>query len=80
MTFPPSVKVPQFTELRGTVHPLLEYTPKLADVDTAPLEDNVEDAEVDKLARVMSDKAVPIMTSAMTPIIIEIFRFAVVIL
>jgi hypothetical protein len=29
-------------ELRGVVHALLEYTPKFADVDTAPMEDKVE--------------------------------------
>jgi hypothetical protein len=30
-------------ELREVVHPLLEYTPKFADVDTTPVEDTLVD-------------------------------------
>ena len=41
MIVPPGVKVPQFMELRGMVHALSEYTPKFADVDTAPAGDTV---------------------------------------
>ena len=38
---PPGVKFPQLMELRGAVHPLLEYAPKFADVDTVFLEEEV---------------------------------------
>jgi hypothetical protein len=74
---PPTVKVPQFMELRGMVHALSEYTPKFADVDTAPVEDTVVD--VLRAANVVSVKAIPIMTNATTAVVIESFRFAVVI-
>jgi hypothetical protein len=52
---PSMVKFPQGMELRGMVHALSEYTPKFADVDTAPLEDTVLDVVL--TAKVVSDKA-----------------------
>lgn len=45
MVVPPAVKFPQFIELRGVVHALLEYTPQFADVVTAPLEDRFGDVD-----------------------------------
>jgi hypothetical protein len=75
--FPPGVKFPQFMELRGVVHALLEYTPKFADVETAPVEDKVEDVEM--AAKVVSVRAIPIITNATTAVVIESFRFAVII-
>jgi hypothetical protein len=74
---PPGVKVPQLMELREVVHPLLEYTPKFADVETAPVEDKVEDVEM--AAKVVSVRAIPIITNATTAVVIESFRFAVII-
>ena len=59
------------------VHALSEYTPKFADVDTAPVEDKVED--VLRAAKVVSVKAIPIITNAATAVVIESFRFAVII-
>jgi hypothetical protein len=59
------------------VHALSEYTPKFADVDTVPVEDTVE--EVVMAANVVSAKAIPIMTNATTAVVIESFRFAVII-
>ena len=59
------------------VHALLEYTPKFADVDTVPLEDTVDD--VVRAAKVVSVKAIPIITNATTAVVIESFLFAVVI-
>ena len=64
---PPGVKFPQFTELRGVVHALSEYTPKFADVDTAPAEDKV--VVVVMAEKVVSDKASPIMTNATTAVV-----------
>ena len=49
-------------ELRGVVHALLEYTPKFADVVTVPVEDTVVDVVM--AAKVISDKAIPIMINA----------------
>jgi len=74
---PPAVKVPQFMELRGVVHALLEYTPKFADADTVPLEDKV--ADVVMAEKVVIDKDIPIMTNATAAVIIESFSFAVII-
>jgi hypothetical protein len=74
MAVPPAVKVPQFIELRGVVHALLEYTPKFADADTVPVEDTVVD--VVNVAKVLSDKAIPVIINATTAIVIENFRFA----
>jgi hypothetical protein len=71
---PPGVKVPQFMELWGVVHALLEYTAKFADVVTVPVEDTVVD--VVNVAKALSDKAIPIIINAATAIIIENFRFA----
>ena len=48
-------------ELRGWVHALLEYTPKFADVETAPVEGTVVDVVM--AAKVISDKAIPIITN-----------------
>ena len=39
MLVSPAVKVPQFTELIGKVHALLEYKPQFADAATVPLGD-----------------------------------------
>ena len=77
MAVPPAVKVPQFMELRGMVHALLEYTPKFADADTVPLEDKV--ADVVMAEKVVIDKDIPIMTNATAAVIIESFSFAVII-
>ena len=77
MLVAPAVKAPQFMEVRGVVHPLLEYTPKFADVDTVPLEDKVED--VLKTAKVVSVKAIPIITNATIAVVIERLHFAVII-
>jgi hypothetical protein len=63
-------------ELREVVHPLLEYTPKFADVVTVPVEDKVED--VLRAAKVVSVKAIPIITNAATAVVIENLRFAVI--
>lgn len=73
---PPGVKVPQFMELREVVHALSEYTPKFADVDNAPVEDTVLDVVM--AAKVVIDKAIPIMTNATTAVVIESFRFAII--
>ena len=62
MVVPPGVKVPQFIELREVVHALLEYTAKPADVVTVPVEDIVVDVVM--AAKVISAKAIPIMTNA----------------
>ena len=63
MAVPPGAKLPQLMELREVVHPLLEYTPKPADVVTVPLEDRVVDVVM--AAIVISDKAiVAVMTNA----------------
>ena len=75
MTTPPGVNVPQFMELRGVVHALLEYTPKFADVVTVPVEDTVVDVVM--AAKVISDKTIPIMTNVTTAVVIESFRFAI---
>ena len=77
MVVPPAVKVPQLMELRGMVHALLEYTPKPADVVTVPLEDIVVDVVM--AAKVVSAKAIPIMTNVTTAVVIESFRFAIII-
>ena len=74
---PPGVKVPQLMELMGVVHVLSEYTPKFGDVDTAPVKDTVVDVVM--AAKVVSAKASPIMTNATTEVVIESFRFAVII-
>ena len=82
-------KVPQFMGPRGVVHALLEYKPQFADVgtvsledaggdvDTAPLEDTGGDVVM--AAKVVSDKANPIITNATTAVVIGIvfgsFRF-----
>ena len=74
--FPPGVKFPQVMELRGVVHALLEYTPKLADVDRArEREPKLADVVAPK---VVSVKASPIMTNAATAAVIESLRFAVI--
>jgi hypothetical protein len=50
-------------ELRGVVHPLLEYTPKPADVVTVPVEDRVVDVVMAAIE--ISDKTiVAVMTNA----------------
>lgn len=77
MLVPPAVKLPQFMELRGWVHPLSEYTPKFADVDIVPVEAKVMDVLMAE--KVVIDKASPIMTNAITAVIIESFSFAVII-
>ena len=77
MVVPPIVKVPQFMELREVVHALLEYTPKPADVVTVPVEDNVVDAVI--AANVVSAKTIPIMANATTALVIERFRFLIII-
>jgi len=74
---PPGVKVPQFMFEQLVVHALSEYTPKFADVDTLPVEDKVEDVVM--AANVVSAKAIPFMTNATTAVVIESFRFAVII-
>jgi len=74
---PPEVKVPQGMELREVVHPLLEYTPKFADVDTTPVEDTLVDVVM--AAKVLSVKTIPIMINATIAVVIEIFRFAIII-
>ena len=48
-------------ELRGWVHALSHYTPKFADVYTVPAEDKVVDVVM--AAKVISDKAIPIITN-----------------
>ena len=58
----PGVKVPQFMELRGMVHALLEYTPKFAEVDTVLAEDTVSDVVTTE--KVISVKAIAIMANA----------------
>jgi len=68
------VKVPQFMELREVVHPLLEYTPKPADVVSVPAEDMVVDVVM--AAKEISVKAIPIVINATTAVVIEIFRFS----
>jgi N12 class adenine-specific DNA methylase len=68
---PPGVKVPKFTELRGVVHALSEYTAKFADVDTVPAEAKVVDVVIAE--KVVSAKASPIMTNAAAAIVIESF-------
>jgi hypothetical protein len=55
----PGVKVPQFTELMGVVHALLEYTPKFADVVTDLMEYPVL-YDVITAAKAVSDKAIPL--------------------
>ena len=77
MLVPPAVKVPQFMELRGCVHPLSEYTPKFADEDTVPVEYKGED--VLRAAKVVSVKATPIITNAAIAVVIESLRFAVIV-
>jgi hypothetical protein len=63
-------------ELRVVVHALLEYTPKLADVDRArEREPKLADVVAPK---VVSVKASPIMTNAATAVVIESFRFAMI--
>jgi hypothetical protein len=74
---PPGVKVPQVMELRGWVHALSEYTPKFAEVDTVPAEAKLVDVVMTE--KTVSDKASPITTNAKTAVIIESFRFAVII-
>ena len=74
---PPGVRAPQFMVLRGMVHALSEYTPKFADVVTVPEEDTLVDVVM--TAKVVSDKAIPIMTNATTEVVIDSFRFAVII-
>ena len=73
----PAVMVPQFMEVRSVVHELSEYKPIFADVDTAPLEDTGGDVVM--AAKVVSDKANPIITNATTAVVIGSFRFAVII-
>ncbi len=58
------------------VHPLLEYTPKPADVVTVPVEDKVEDAL--RAAKVVNVKAIPIMTNATIAVVTESFGFAMI--
>ncbi len=77
MAVPPGVKVPQGMELREVVHPLLEYTPKFADVVTVPVEGKVVDVLRD--AKVVSVKAIPIIANATTAVVIESLRFTVII-
>jgi hypothetical protein len=64
-------------ELREVVHPLLEYTPKFADVDTVPAEAKLVD--VVTAEKVVTDKASPIMTNAIIAVIIESLRFAIIV-
>jgi histidine ammonia-lyase len=64
-------------ELREVVHWLLEYTPKPADVDTVPVEDIFVDVVM--AANVVSVKAIPIITNAITAVAIESLRFAVIV-
>jgi hypothetical protein len=72
---PPAVKVPQLMELSGVVHALSEYTPKFADVFTAPLDDTFLDVLM--AAKVVSDKANATITNAITDAVIESFSFCV---
>ncbi len=76
MAVPPGLKLPQLMELREVVHPLLEYTPKPADVVTVPVEDKVEDAL--RAAKVVNVKAIPIMTNATIAVVTESFGFAMI--
>ena len=67
------------------VHALSEYKPQFADVNTAPLEDTYGDVGTASMedtcdvvvmaAKVVSDKANPIITNATTAVFIESFRF-----
>ena len=86
MTVPPAVKFPQSIELRGVVHPLSEYTPQFADVDTAPLESTLGDFVTTpvestcvwlvRAAKVVTDKASPIITNATTTtVVFDSLRF-----
>jgi hypothetical protein len=72
---PPAVKVPQSMALRGVVQALLEYTPKLADLDTLPLGEGILDAPT--AAKVVSDRANAIITNAITVAVMESFIFGV---
>jgi len=74
---PPTVKVPQFMELKGMVHAALENTPKFAEVDIAPDEAKVVD--VVTAEKVVSTEAIPIMTNATAATVIESLRFSVII-
>jgi hypothetical protein len=73
--FPPMINVPQLIELRGVVQALLEYTPKSADLNTLPLGEGVLDAPA--AAKVVSDRATAIITSAITAAVMESFVFGV---
>ena len=63
-------------ELMGVVHALLENKPQLADVETLPLEDTIDDLDTTSVedpwgdrvraAKVISNKIIPTMTNATT--------------
>ena len=75
MLVPPAVKFPQLIEPKEVVQALSEYTPKFADVFTAPLDDTFLDVLM--AAKVVSDKANATITNAITDVVMESFSFCV---